>query len=138
MTNLLEKSLLVGFGVFLIISFFSLVSPFLTKVVEFDKNNDLDSYLLIISEIDRSILYIIENPEEDYNKKVEYPSDLNITLSENYVICKFLIENIIYSRILSYNETFLPSHFYDVPPQTYLLNVNYELSLIKVQFIKYY
>lgn len=138
MTNLLEKSLLTGFGVFLIISFFSIIAPFLTDVVEFDKQNDLDSYILLISEIDRAILYISENPEEDYNEKVEYPSDLNITLNENYVICEFLLENIIYTRILSYNETFFSSHFYDVPPQTYLLNVHYELSLIKVQFIKYY
>ncbi len=80
MTNLLEKSLLIGFGILVLTIFSSIITPFLAKIVEFNENekNDLESYMIFINEIDLAIIYVIQNPNELYLKKIEYPSTIFI------------------------------------------------------------
>lgn len=140
MTNLLEKGLIIGFGIFILLIFFSLISLFLDKVSEFNNNekNDIENYISFINEVDQAILYVIDNPEEDFLKSIEYPPNLNITLYNHCAKYDFLIGNEPQYRIIFYNKSFILSIFDNILPKTYLLNVSFTLDLLKVQFIDYY
>ena len=140
MTNLLEKGLIIGFGILTLLIFFSLISPFLYSISEFNNNekNDIENCISFIDEMDQAILHVIDKPEENFLKSIEYPSNLNITLYSHYAKYDFIIGNEPQNRIIFYNESFIYSIFDDILPKTYLLNVSLALHLIKVQFIDYY
>ena len=140
MTNLLEKGLIIGFGIIILLIFFSLISPFFEKISEFNNNeeNDIENYISFINEMDQAILYVIDNPEEDFLKSIEYPPNLNITLYNQYVRYDFIIGDEPQYEIIFYNESFIYNIFQDILSKTYLLNVSFALHLIKVQFIDYY
>ncbi len=138
MTNLLEKSLLLGFSIFLLAIFASILIPFLNEVNVFNnkKNADLDRYTFFFDEIDSAVLYVINNPDESYQKDIQYPSNLNITFIESFVIYEFAYEEDKFSKVLIYNTSFFNRFYHDITPQIYLLNVSYELSHIIVDFIQ--
>jgi len=140
MTNLLEKGLIIGFGIIILLIFFSLISPFFEKISEFNNNeeNDIENYISFINEMDQAILYVIDNPEENFLKSIEYPPNLNITLYNQYVKYDFIIGDEPQYEIIFYNESFIYNIFQDILSKTYLLNVSFALHLIKVQFIEYY
>ena len=83
MTNLLEKALLTGFGIFILIMFVSLINPFIITLSEFNNTvkNDVERYNNLFSEGDSAILFVIENPNIIYVNEIEYPGNLNITLT---------------------------------------------------------
>ncbi len=137
MTNLFEKSLLLGFSIFLLTIFSSILIPFLNEITDYnDREEDsLDSYTVLFDEIDSAVLYIINNPVKCYQKDIEYPRDLNITFIENFVIYEFVFRDDKFSKVLVYNISFLNCFFHDITPQIYLLNVSYALSHIIVDFI---
>jgi hypothetical protein len=137
MTNLLEKSLLLGFSIFLLTIFSSILIPFLNEINDFNsrEKDDLDSYMDFFDEIDSAILYIVSNQEKCYQKEIEYPSDLNITFIENFVIYEFVFGDDKFNKILVYNTSFHNCFFYNITPQIYLLNVSYAPSHIIVDFI---
>ncbi|TFG12860.1 MAG: hypothetical protein EU531_10220, partial [Promethearchaeota archaeon] len=70
MTNLIEKALIIGFGIFIASLFLSISMPFLEKFVNYNSSldDDLSDYLKLINEVDKGILYIIENPNSFYQK----------------------------------------------------------------------
>ncbi|MFX0042031.1 MAG: hypothetical protein ACFE8L_03885 [Candidatus Hodarchaeota archaeon] len=140
MTNLLEKGLIIGFGIITLLIFFSLISPFLETIANFDNNeeNDIKDYISFINEMDQAILYVIDNPEEDFLKSIEYPTNLNITLYNQYAKYDFIIGDELLCEIIFYNESFVYNIFQDFISKTYLLNVSFVLNLIKIQFIDYY
>jgi len=140
MTNLLEKGLIIGFGIIILLIFFSLISPFLEAISDFNNNeeNDIKNYISFINEMDQAILYAIDNPEEDFLKPIEYPSNLNITLYNQYAKYDFIIGDEPQYEIIFYNESFIYNIFQDILSKTYLLNVSFALHLIKVQFIDCY
>ena len=51
MTNLIEKSLLLGFGIFTLAIFSSIIIPFLGKIADFNHNerNDLETFIIFIN-----------------------------------------------------------------------------------------
>ncbi|MFX0080130.1 MAG: hypothetical protein ACFE94_00085 [Candidatus Hodarchaeota archaeon] len=98
-------------------------------------NNDLDSYTVLFYEIDSAVIYVIKNPEEFYQKEIKYPSDLNITFIENFIIYEFKLGDDKFSKVLIHNTSFLNCFFYNMTPQIYLLNVSYAFSYIIVDFI---
>jgi hypothetical protein len=140
MTNLLEKTLLLGFSIFLLTIFSSILIPFLDEITEFNnqEKNNLETYMVFLDEINDAILYIIENPEDSYLKDIQYPSNLNLTFFDSFFISEFIIGSNTYNRVISFNDTFLNSYFNDIPPKTYLLNVSYPYSNIIVNFITLY
>ncbi|MFX1313783.1 MAG: hypothetical protein ACFFHD_14425 [Promethearchaeota archaeon] len=140
MTNLLEKSLLLGFGILTLTIFFSLIIPFLDQVSEFNKTKttDLDSYIVFINKIDQAVQFVIQNPEEDYLSEINYPCNFNITFIENYIIYSFIIKNETHNKILVYNTSFYKKFFYNIPSKLYLLNVSSSFSFIIVNFINIY
>jgi hypothetical protein len=140
MTNLLEKSLLLGFSIFLLTVFSAILIPFLGELTEYNENekNILEIYTEFLDELNEAVLYIIQNPEESYLQDIQYPSNLNLTFFDSYIISEFLIGGNIYSKASSYNASFYNYFFHNLPPQTYLLNVSYLLVKIIVNFINLY
>ncbi|MFX1522656.1 MAG: hypothetical protein ACFFCC_04025 [Promethearchaeota archaeon] len=138
MTNLLEKALLLGFSIFLLTVFSTILIPYLNEFVEFNKreNKELDTYMNLINKIDDAVLYVIENPEDNFIQDIEYPDNLNITFIDVFFISEFLIGGIPYSKTLSYNTSFNSCYYYNISPESYLLNVSNSLSYIIVNFNK--
>jgi hypothetical protein len=138
MTNLLEKALLLGFSIFLLTIFSTVLIPYLNELMEFyhRENTELDDYMNFIDKIDDVILYIIQNPEECYIQDIEYPDNLNLTFFDKNFISEFLIGGSPYSKTLTYNVSFNPCFYHNISPQTYQLNVSYPLSYIIINFNK--
>ncbi len=136
MTNLIEKSLLLGFGIFTLTIFSSIVIPFLGTLAEFNQNgrNDLESYMYFINEIDQGIIYVIQNPDEDYLKKVDYPTNLNTSFYDSIAKFEFIIEEQLCAKIKEYNVGFINQVYQQIISETYLLNISRRLSLINVKF----
>jgi hypothetical protein len=140
MTNLFEKSLLLGFSIFLLTIFSTILIPFLGELTEYNEkeNNELESYIDFLDNINEGVLYIIQNPEGSYLQEIQYPSNLNLTFFHIYILCEFLLDGNIYSKTTSYNASFHNCFFHNLPPQTYLLNISYQFSNIVVNFINLY
>ena len=58
MSNLLEKSLLIGFGIFTLIIFASVVIPFINQIIEYneERREELENYLDFMRE--KYLLYL--------------------------------------------------------------------------------
>ena len=92
MAELFEKGLLIGFGIVVLLIFFSFLTPFLDVLYQYNDDSGLNNYTRVIDEIDEGILYVIDNPEEQYLSNIEYPRNLNITFHEKYTKYDFLID----------------------------------------------
>jgi len=138
MSNLFEKALLTGFGIFILITFLSIITPFLGFIMNYNRNQskDLDCYTNLINQIENALNQVIEAPELTFREEVDYPLNLNITLEQNYAKFYFPIENKIHIRILEVEEDFHPRIFHNLPAKTYSLIISIDLLLINVSFIE--
>ncbi len=136
MTNLLEKALLTGFGLFILIIFISLVNPFIINISEFNSaiKNDVEKYNNFFNEVDTAILFVIENPDVIYLDVIEYPGNLNISLTEGYVKYNFLIENEVQCKIYEYVKPFISYAYKNLSSSRYILNISCNSNYINVQF----
>jgi len=137
MTNLLEKALLTGFGIFILIIFVSLINPFIISISEFNSTikNDVEKYNTFFNEVDAAILFVIENPDLYYLNEIEYPGNLNVTLTEVYVKYNFLIENETKNKIDEYVKPFISHTYVNLNDSRYFLNISSNNNIIDVQFI---
>jgi len=135
MTNLIEKALIIGFGIFITSLFLSISMPFLEKFVNYNGSidDDLNDYLKLINEVDKGILYIIENPNSFYQKEIYYPDNLNITIENKYANFQYKFQGEISDITLKYNTPLKACKFDDILPNSYLYKVYYEFSLIKIE-----
>lgn len=138
MTNLIEKSLITGFGIFALILFLILITPFFQELENYNENEDndedLEDFKIFINKIDVVIKYFIEHPGSEIFEEIEYPKNINITFINNYAKFDFIIDNKIQNKILSYNDQFLQKYYNNMTPKTYKLNVTRNTSLISVDF----
>ncbi len=138
MTNLLEKSLITGFGIFTLTIFFIIIIPFFQNIEEYEDNKSsedtLEENLIFIGEIDNAIKSIMKKSDEDYTKYIKYPRELNLTTNENYVKFDFILDNKHEFKFLYYDIIFIYKFYSNVLPGTYLLNVSYRASLVNVEF----
>ena len=113
MTNLLEKALLTGFGIFVLTIFLSMINPFIIQISEFNGTieNDIIAYENFFDEVDIAVKFIIENPDAIYLSEIDYPKNLNVTFNDFYVKYDFIIENKLNYKIYEYNEPFT-NYFY--------------------------
>lgn len=134
MTNLLEKALLTAFGIFLLVIFISLIFPFWDQIIDYEGNleHDYELYSNVINEFDQGILFIIENPNEIYQKNIYYPEKLNISTDGFYIKYDYLVKNIPSYNIYQYDGEFLQTEFKDLPSQIYILKILYQLDLIEI------
>ena len=137
MTNLLEKALLTGFGLFILTIFVSLINPFIIGISEFNRTskNDVENYNNFFNEVDTAILFIIENPDLIYLAEIEYPRNLNVTFTEDYVKYNFLIENEIHYRIYEYVAPFISCVYIELNDSRCILKVSSDGNFINVQII---
>jgi hypothetical protein len=134
MTNLIEKSLLIGFGILTLTIFISIIIPLFGAIVDFNQNErtNLERCLLFINEIDQGVQYVIENPEGIYLKNIEYPNEMNTTFYDNRVKFEFYIDNQLCVRINEYSHNFVEICFCQMPAKSYFLNISNSSTLIKV------
>ena len=136
MTNLLEKALLTGFGIFVLTIFLSMINPFIIQISEFNGTieNDIIAYENFFNEVDIAVKFIIENPDAIYLREIDYPKNLNVTFNDFYVKYDFLIENKLNYKIYEYNKPFI-NHFYrNLSITTFILNVSCFQNFIAVYF----
>jgi hypothetical protein len=84
MANMNEKLLLLGFGIFTIISFFSIINPYLSILLEYNTHQkDYEMIRKNIEKIDTSIKYSA-NQENlfTFSDTIYIYKDLNLTISE--------------------------------------------------------
>jgi hypothetical protein len=136
-TNLIEKSLLLGFSIFLLTIFSSILIPFLNEINDYNSSDDpkLEDYFTFIDQIDLAVCFIIDNPQKSYQNDVSYPRNLNMTIFDYFIIFEFKFRNDNISHILMYNTSFVNCYFYNFPSQVYLLNVSSQSSLIIIKFL---
>ena len=137
MTNLIEKALLLGFSIFLLAIFSSILIPFLDEIHDFNKSNkhNLDSYLGFFDEVELAVDFIIDNPTKSYQNDIYYPKDLNITIFDCFIIFEFQYRDDNFNHVLVYNISFVNCYFHNFPPQVYLLNVSSTSSYIMIDFL---
>ncbi len=140
MTNLLEKSLLLGFSIFLLTVFSVILIPFLDELTKYSENEkgELEIYMEFLDEINEAVLLVIQNPEKSYLQDILYPSNINLTFFDAYILSEFLIGGKIYNKVLSYNASFHNCFYRSLPSLTYVLNVSYPSSYIIVNFLNLY
>lgn len=110
MTNLLEKALLIGFGIFILTIFFILIAPFFGKITDFKENDkrDLDddnnnSIIIKFYENNENI----ERNKEIYFVNVEYLRYLEIFFKNNYASFYYNPTEKTFKLILGPIESFL-------------------------------
>ncbi|MHA1485613.1 MAG: hypothetical protein ACTSSC_00400 [Promethearchaeota archaeon] len=137
MTNLLEKALLTGFGIFILIIFVSLINPFIINISEFNSTikNDVEKYNTFFNEVDTAILFVIENSHVNYLNEIEYPRNLNVTLTEDYVKYNFLIESEMQCKIYEYVIPFISRTYNNLSSSRYILNISCNNNYINIQFL---
>jgi hypothetical protein len=137
MSNLVEKSLIIGFGVFSLIIFLSVITPFLNVSLKnyIDDKKTLQNYNDFIERVDKGIYYVIANPKNEYRELIDFPASMNISISENEISYYFKLDNDIISKHKSYSKNFFDVEYNDYPSQEYSLQIFFELELLKVLFI---
>ena len=134
MSNLVEKSLIVGFGVFSLIVLLSVVNPFFDLFFQNyqDDNATLENYNNLIEKIDAGVYYVIANPKNEHYDVIEFPDYMNISISRNEIRYDYKINDKIVSKYKSYSINFFDIIYEEYPPQDYNLLVYFELELLKI------
>lgn len=135
MSNILEKSLLTGLGILLLISFFSIIYPFWNQILNIDINsrNQYETYSLIMKELDQGITFINENPEGLYQKQIDYPENLNISVNNFYIKYDYIIGDQLLNTIIEYQCQFQNINYKDLNSQIYTLKIFNQLNLTAIQ-----
>jgi hypothetical protein len=134
MSNLLEKSLLTGFGIIVLIIFFTFINPFLENLINFNQKVDqeIKIYLKFFDEVDQGILYVIDT-DLSYTNNIAYPNDINITIDGYFVKYDYFIEGNYKYRIMEYEKQFFTKNYFDFPSGVYFLNISVKESKLEVK-----
>ena len=135
MTNLLEKALITGFGICILAIFISMINPFVVQISDFNDNikYDIEKYEKFIFEVDTGIRFILENPNATYIKNIEYPKNINLTLTDFYCKCEYIIGNNYNYKIIEYNKPFINHSYITLAPNSYALKISSIHGFIEVQ-----
>lgn len=134
MTNLLEKSLLTGFGVITLITFLSFITPIFSQLSYIqNQNQDLQKLLDFIEEVDQGVNSVLDNTELTYINIISYPKDLNITLNGQFIKYDYKIKDAIKYKIYEYEKYFYTLLYQDVPTGDYYLNISVHDNKIDFQ-----
>jgi len=109
-TNLLEKALLIGFGIFILTIFFILVAPFFGKITDFKENDKRD----LDDDYNNSITIKFHKNNENIDKdvdiyfvNVEYLRSLEIFSTNKYIRFYYNPKEKTFKLILKPIEFFL-------------------------------
>jgi hypothetical protein len=133
MTNLVEKLLTTGFGILILISFLTIINPFLsgfTNYSEFEEKYEKINENINL--IDTSIKYSIKC-KTDYSQEILIFYNINISIDGIQISYEFFIferEFVKYSY-----DLLLEKGFYSLKTQNYyLLNISYLTDKISIKF----
>jgi len=134
MSNLIEKSLIVGFGVFSLIILLSVINPFLNLFLQNyqDGNVTLENFNTLIDKIDSGVYYIMANPKSEHHNTIEFPAYMNISISRNEIRYDCKINDNIITKFKLYSINFFDIIYEEYPPQNYNLLIQFELELLKI------
>ena len=139
MTNLLEKSLITGFGILILIIFIALIAPFLNQIEEFkeDDEEDIDNYLTFVEQLDNAVLSVIENPDIPYKDDIFCYETIDLIIEGNQIKIYFKLEDDPYYKILEYNRFFFNYTYDNFTSKQYSLEILFidNYSLIDVVFL---
>ncbi|MCK4239320.1 MAG: hypothetical protein KAX33_09375, partial [Candidatus Lokiarchaeota archaeon] len=96
MPEILEKSLMIGFGITLLVIFLSMISPFFKLIENYNVESDFKNNLTCISIINSGITRTIENPSLNFSCVIEMRENFSIFASGNKIKYIFIIDNIEY------------------------------------------
>ena len=138
MTNLLEKSLITGFGILVLIIFIILIAPFFNQIEEFkeDDEEDIDNYMNFVEQLDNAILSVIENPDIPYKDDIHCYETIDLIIKGNQIKISFKLEDDHYYKILEYNSYFWNCTYDTLASEVYSLEILFinNYSFIDVVF----
>lgn len=136
MTNLLEKALITGFGIFILTIFISMINPFIMQISEFNNTikDDIEIYEDFFFEVDAGIKFIIENPNATFVQNIEYPRNLNVTLTGFYCKYDYVIGNKNNYKIFEYIKPFINHSYVNLSADSYILRISIVYDFIEIQF----
>lgn len=134
---MVEKSLLLGFGLFTLIVFLSIIQPFLGILFNFynEDKQYLEEIESFIEDIDTAIIYTISNPEDIYENELLFPRNLNVTFSGNEVEYFYSINSNVYSDSKYYGAVFQKNSYHNTNSTKYTINVFFESNYLRILFI---
>jgi len=114
MPEILEKSLMIGFGITLLVIFLSMISPFFKLIENYNVESDFKNNLTCISIINSGITRTIENPSLNFSCVIEMRENFSIFASGNKIKYTFIVDNIEYDFTYEFIYKFL-TIFYEKP-----------------------
>jgi len=134
MTNLLEKSLIVGFSVFSLISLLGFITPYIDELSKYNEgDSNLNQVILFMEEIDYAINYVIENNAHSYLNDIYYPENLNFSTFDFFIKFEYILEGKIDTRIIEYEFKFWPRSYEKFNPGVYKIQVVFQDSMIDIR-----
>jgi hypothetical protein len=138
MTNLLEKSLITGFGILVLIIFIILTAPFFNQIEEFKENDekDIDNYMDFVERLDNAILSVVENPDITYKDDIQCYETLDLIIEGNQIKIYFKLEDDHYYKIIEYKSYFCNYTYDALASEVYSLEILFinNYSFIDVVF----
>ncbi|TFF85306.1 MAG: hypothetical protein EU518_01440 [Promethearchaeota archaeon] len=136
MTNLIEKILITGFGILLLISFLTIINPFIDLFAKYDFYQEkYEKTIDNINLIDSSIRYSI-NQNRSYCQEISIYQDLNVSIEKIQIKYEFFI-NKKDNLILNYDRKMIDGFHLLNSKSNYLLNITLLTSiLIKFQILE--
>lgn len=138
MTNLLEKSLITGFGILVLIIFIILIAPFFNQIEEFkeDDEEDIDNYMDFVERLDNAILSVVKNPDIPYKDDIQCYETLDLIIERNQIKIYFKLEDDQYYKILEYDGYFCNYTYDTLASEVYSLEILFinNYSFIDVVF----
>ena len=135
MTNLIEKSLIIGFGIFTLIIFLSIIIPFIQKIEDINESeSESNDFLLFIEKVDNSINYVILHPDKIREDNLQVPDNINITINQNYIRYDYFENDENVNKILDYPVQFHSRSFIVPGSGIYLINIRYKGCCIEINF----
>jgi len=139
MTNLIEKTLIIGFGIFTLIIFLSIITPFIQKIENIRKAEveaEVDDYLLFIEKVDNSIKNFILNPVQILTDNVQIPENINISINQDYIRYDYLENDENKEVIMDYPVQFQIKSFIGFKSGRYLLTIESKESYLLINITK--
>lgn len=136
MTALIEKILLLGLGIFILISFMLFISPLIKQLNYFNVNeaDDLNEILIFIEDTESLIKKTISEKESS-SIEIYFPENLDCYFFDSYAKFEFSFKGDFYQKILSFELPFYNRTYRNVSSKLYTLEVTLYNSRILVEFL---
>jgi len=133
MAEILEKALMIGFGITILLLFLSIASPFFKLIENHKFDSDLKKNLMCISIINSGINNTIDNPSLNFSIVIELPNNFSILASGNEIKYSFILDNLQF--IYNYEFVYEFSSFFYNQPGSYILKIFIINEVIYLNFI---